>query len=263
MPAGGASRRRSAKTPTSSRAWASPPCAASRATATFARQDARHRHAQALRRARTARVRAELRAGERVHARAARGLPQPRSRSRFARPARSASCRRTTRWTACRRTRTAGCCATSCAAEWGFDGFTVSDYYAIWELGLPPRHARPFRRARTSGRACVLAVRAGVNIEAPEPDCYLAARRPRSRGDARASASWTTSSRRRCCGSSGSGCSTTRTSIADDAERTVGSARNRALALQAARETITLLKNDGARAAARPGHARHHRRHRA
>ena len=55
--------------------------------------------------------------------------------------------------------------------EWGFDGFVVSDYYAIWEL-----HDRPDTHghfvAADKKEACALAVRAGVNIELPEPDCY-------------------------------------------------------------------------------------------
>jgi beta-glucosidase len=56
--------------------------------------------------------------------------------------------------------------------EWGFDGFVVSDYYAIWEL---------HHRLDTHGHgvavdkqdACRLAIEAGVNIELPEPDCFL------------------------------------------------------------------------------------------
>jgi beta-glucosidase len=56
--------------------------------------------------------------------------------------------------------------------EWGFKGFIVSDYYAIWELSdRPDTHGHAV--AADKIEACVLAVRAGVNIELPEPDCYL------------------------------------------------------------------------------------------
>lgn len=57
--------------------------------------------------------------------------------------------------------------------EWGFDGTVVSDYYAIRELhdreGLFGHHL-----AADGDEAAALAVRAGVNIELPEPDCYAA-----------------------------------------------------------------------------------------
>ncbi|HEX8942511.1 MAG TPA: glycoside hydrolase family 3 N-terminal domain-containing protein [Gemmatimonadaceae bacterium] len=56
--------------------------------------------------------------------------------------------------------------------EWGFEGFVVSDYYAIWELSdRPDTHGHAV--AADKREACALAVRAGVNIELPEPDCYL------------------------------------------------------------------------------------------
>lgn len=55
--------------------------------------------------------------------------------------------------------------------EWKFKGFVVSDYCSIREL-----HHRPDTHghfvARDRGHACELAVKAGVNIEFPEPDCY-------------------------------------------------------------------------------------------
>src|SRR5678815_5609240 len=56
--------------------------------------------------------------------------------------------------------------------EWGFTGFTVSDYYAIWELGYRPDTHGHFVAA-DKRESAVLAVRAGVNSELPEPDCYL------------------------------------------------------------------------------------------
>ena len=56
--------------------------------------------------------------------------------------------------------------------EWGFKGFVVSDYYAIWELGYRPDTHGHFV-AKDKKEACALAVKAGVNIELPDPDCYL------------------------------------------------------------------------------------------
>jgi beta-glucosidase len=56
--------------------------------------------------------------------------------------------------------------------EWGFKGFVVSDYYAIWELHHRPDTHSHFV-AGSKQEACALAVKAGVNIEFPEPDCYL------------------------------------------------------------------------------------------
>ncbi|MFN3410148.1 MAG: glycoside hydrolase family 3 protein, partial [Limisphaerales bacterium] len=55
--------------------------------------------------------------------------------------------------------------------EWGFEGFVVSDYYAIWELSHRPDTHGHFV-ATDKKEACRLAVEAGVNLELPEPDCY-------------------------------------------------------------------------------------------
>jgi beta-glucosidase len=56
--------------------------------------------------------------------------------------------------------------------EWGFQGFIVSDYYAIAELNYRA-DVRGHAVAPDKKEACRLAVEAGVNIELPEPDCYL------------------------------------------------------------------------------------------
>ncbi len=126
--------------------------------------------------------------------------------------------------------------------EWGFKGFVVSDYYAIWEL-----HHRPDTHghfvAKNKKEACALAVKAGVNIEFPEPDCYLhlvelvreGVLKQRQIDDLVAPMLlWKF-----------------KMGLFDDpyvdpgiAAQIVGCDANRKLALQAARETITLLKNE-------------------
>jgi beta-glucosidase len=56
--------------------------------------------------------------------------------------------------------------------EWGFQGFIVSDYYAITEL-KSRKDVGGHGVAPDLKEACRLAVEAGVNIELPEPECYL------------------------------------------------------------------------------------------
>lgn len=55
--------------------------------------------------------------------------------------------------------------------EWGFEGFVVSDYYAVTELNLRDE-AISHSVAKDKFEAARLAVEAGVNIETPDPDCY-------------------------------------------------------------------------------------------
>jgi len=55
--------------------------------------------------------------------------------------------------------------------EWGFEGFVVSDYYAVTELNIR-EEAISHCLAKDKSEAAVLAVEAGVNIELPDPDCY-------------------------------------------------------------------------------------------
>jgi beta-glucosidase len=126
--------------------------------------------------------------------------------------------------------------------EWKFKGFVVSDYYSIWELHYRPDTHGHFV-AKDKREACELSVKAGVNIEFPEPDCYLhlveLVRKKvlkESQLDELVAPMllWKF-----------------KMGLFDDpfvdpskAEKIVGSKLNRELALQAARETITLLKND-------------------
>ncbi|MDB4892240.1 MAG: glycoside hydrolase family 3 domain protein, partial [Gemmatimonadetes bacterium] len=127
--------------------------------------------------------------------------------------------------------------------EWGFSGFTVSDYYAIWELGYRPDTHGHFVAA-DKRESAMLAVRAGVNCELPEPDCYLHLVELVKSGELKESdlddlvapmLLWKF-----------------KFGLFDDpyvdpnvADAIAGSAPNQALALEAARATITLLKNEG------------------
>jgi beta-glucosidase len=126
--------------------------------------------------------------------------------------------------------------------EWGFDGFVVSDYYSIWELNYRPDTHGHFV-ARDKREACRLSVEAGVNIELPEPDCYLHLVdlvrkheiKEKQLDDLVAPMLYWKF----------------KLGLFDDpyvdpeeADRIVGCDRNRKLALEAAHETITLLKNE-------------------
>ena len=126
--------------------------------------------------------------------------------------------------------------------EWGFKGFVVSDYFAIWELGYRPDTHGHFV-AKNSEEACALAVKAGVNIELPDPDCYLHLVKLVKKGVLKESELdelvapmlfWKFEM-----------------GLFDDpyvdpaeAERVVGCNAHRDLALTAAHEAITLLKNE-------------------
>jgi beta-glucosidase len=127
--------------------------------------------------------------------------------------------------------------------EWGFKGYVVSDYFAIREL-----HERPGlfgnHLAEDGKQAAALAVRAGVNIELPDPDCYLNIVELVRKGILKESLldelvspmlAWKFRL----------GLFEDPYVNPDEAERIVGCEANGKLALQAARETITLLKNDG------------------
>ncbi len=127
---------------------------------------------------------------------------------------------------------------------WGFTGFVVSDYYAIWELHYRPDTHGHFV-AHDKREACALAVQAGVNIELPEPDCYTHLTALVADGTlAESQLDELVAPMLRWKFAMG---------LFDDpyvdpavAERVVGSAANASLARKAAQEAITLLKNEGA-----------------
>ncbi len=127
--------------------------------------------------------------------------------------------------------------------EWGFKGYVVSDYYAIRELNERPGFFGNFV-AEDGRQAAALAIKAGVNIELPDPDCYLHIVELVRKGIVKESMldeliapmlTWKFKL----------GLFEDPYVDPDEAERIVGCDAHRALALQAARETITLLKNDG------------------
>ena len=127
--------------------------------------------------------------------------------------------------------------------EWGFKGYVVSDYFAVREL-----HERPElfgnHLAENGKQAAALAVKAGVNIELPDPDCYVHIVELVRKGILKESAidelvspmlEWKFRF----------GLFEEPYVDPDTAENIVGCDAHRLLAVQAARETITLLKNDG------------------
>jgi len=127
--------------------------------------------------------------------------------------------------------------------DWGFKGFIVSDYFAIWELGYRPDTHGHFV-AHDKKESCALAVQAGVNIELPDPDCYLhlvELVRKRVLKESQLDdlvapmLFWKFEM----------GLFDEPYVNPDEAGRVVGSEANRELALRAAREAITLLRNEG------------------
>lgn len=128
--------------------------------------------------------------------------------------------------------------------EWGFQGFVVSDYYAIRELAERPE-LYGHHVAKDGKEAAYLAVRAGVNIELPEPDCYnhlveLVQEGTLAESELDDLLAPLLEYKFRL------GMFEDPYTDPDLAERIVGCEEHSQLALEAARKTITLLKNDGA-----------------
>ena len=126
--------------------------------------------------------------------------------------------------------------------EWGFKGFIISDYWALWELSYKADSHGHFV-AKDHKEACRLAVEAGVNMEAPDPLVYLNLVELVKKRVLKESQLdelvepllyWKF-----------------KFGLFEDpyvdpaaAERVVGSTKNRAPALEAAQASITLLKNE-------------------
>lgn len=126
--------------------------------------------------------------------------------------------------------------------EWGFQGFVVSDYYAIRELAERPE-LYGHHVAHDGKEAAYLAVKAGVNIELPENDCYdhlvgLVQEGLLDEGEIDELVLPMLEYKFRL------GLFEDPYVDPDHAERIVGCDAHSKLALEAGRKTITLLKND-------------------
>ena len=127
--------------------------------------------------------------------------------------------------------------------EWGFRGIIVSDYFAITELN-ERQEASSFNLAKDKLEAALLACEAGVNLELPDPDCYPALTKMVQDGiidesviDDLISPLLRLKIQMGLFEDPYVQFDTTRHTHKIESERV--------LALQSARETITLLKNDG------------------
>ena len=126
--------------------------------------------------------------------------------------------------------------------EWGFKGFVVSDYFAIWELGYRPDTHGHFV-AKDRKESCALAVKAGINIELPDPDCYLSLV-PLVRQGVLKEKELDDLVAPMLYWKFAMGLFDTPYVDPDEADRVVGCEEHRDLALTAAHESITLLKNE-------------------
>jgi beta-glucosidase len=122
--------------------------------------------------------------------------------------------------------------------EWGFDGIVVSDYQGIKEINLLHRVAEDFKGAAD------LAVNAGANFELPDPFAYPFIPELVKEGKIRESV-LDDLVRANLTAKFEMGLFDDPYIDPEKAEAIVGSRKNGELALEAAREVITLLKNEG------------------
>ncbi|NNE69178.1 MAG: beta-glucosidase, partial [Rhodothermales bacterium] len=122
--------------------------------------------------------------------------------------------------------------------EWGFEGMVVADYYAIPELMR--RHAV----AATREEAALLALEAGVDLELPDRDIYQLIPALVEAGDLDQSVVDQAVSRVLAF-KFNAGLFDRPFGDPDQAEALTGNDQARSLALEAARKSIVLLKNDG------------------
>ena len=127
--------------------------------------------------------------------------------------------------------------------EWGFKGFIVSDYYAIWELGYRPDTHGHFV-AKDKKEVVPARGRSGGQHRTARSGLLPASGRTGEERRAEGDRSWMSWSRRCCSGNSRWGCSTIRTSILTRQTAWSAVMSNRATGSEGAREAITLLKNE-------------------
>jgi beta-glucosidase len=126
--------------------------------------------------------------------------------------------------------------------EWNFDGFIVSDYYAITELNQKADTISNCL-AKDKSEAALLAINAGVNIELPDLDCYPEIKNLVETGklnesiiDELVSSLLTFKFQL--------GLFDEPYLIVDEQQNEIKIRNNKKIALRAAQETITLLKNE-------------------
>lgn len=127
--------------------------------------------------------------------------------------------------------------------EWGFNGYVVSDYYAIRKLCERPE-LYGHHVAHDGQEAAVLAVKAGVNFELPEADCYRHLSAAVAAGQI-VEADLDALVAPVLAAKFALGLFEQPYAEVESVEQIVGCDAHRQLALEAARQTITLLENDG------------------